>query len=91
MTANSFLTADGLVVPAVTAAEMREVDRIAIEETGPNLYQMMENAGRNLALTAIEMLGHDWHRSPIVVWLAPAATAVAVSAPADISPIGVLM
>jgi hypothetical protein len=26
---------------------MREVDRIAVEETGPNLYHMMENAGHN--------------------------------------------
>ena len=67
MTAVSFVTFDGVVVPAVSADEMREVDRIAIEETGPNLYQMMENAGRNLALTAIEMLGHDWRRSSIVV------------------------
>src|SRR6516164_342406 len=36
-------------VPAVNAAQMREVHRIAMEETGPNLFQMMENAGRNLA------------------------------------------
>ena len=26
---------------------MREVDRIAVEETDPNLYHMMENAGHN--------------------------------------------
>jgi NAD(P)H-hydrate epimerase len=46
----------GNEVPAVTESEMREVDRVAIEETGPNLFQMMENAGRNLALTAIDMM-----------------------------------
>ena len=45
----AYLTESGLAVPSVTEAEMREVDRIAIEETGPNLYQMMENAGRSLA------------------------------------------
>lgn len=46
---------------------MLEVDRIAIEETGPNLFQMMENAGRNLALVAQSMLGDDWAQSPVVV------------------------
>ncbi|NBC28794.1 MAG: NAD(P)H-hydrate epimerase [Spirochaetes bacterium] len=35
---------------------MREIDRIAMEETGPNIYQMMENAGRNLAELSLEML-----------------------------------
>lgn len=35
---------------------MIEIDRIAIEETGPNLYQMMENAGRNLALIIIDKI-----------------------------------
>jgi NAD(P)H-hydrate epimerase len=46
---------------------MREVDRLAVEETGPNLFQMMENAGRNLALTVIDRLGSDWATAPIVV------------------------
>ena len=67
MTVSSFLTSDGVVVPAITATEMREVDRLAIEEIGPNLYQMMENAGRNLALAVIEKLGSDWISRPIVV------------------------
>jgi NAD(P)H-hydrate epimerase len=39
-----FTTANGVAVPAVTAEQMREVDRIAVEETGPNLFQMMKNA-----------------------------------------------
>jgi NAD(P)H-hydrate epimerase len=43
-------------VPAVTADEMREVDRIAVEEVGLGILQMMENAGRNLAGNAMEML-----------------------------------
>lgn len=50
-----FTTTAGIKVPAITTVQMIEVDRIAIEETGPNLYQMMENAGRNLALTIIGM------------------------------------
>jgi NAD(P)H-hydrate epimerase len=63
----SFISETGIEVPAVTASEMREVDSIAMEETGPNLFQMMENAGRNLAMLAIELLGSDWGRASIVV------------------------
>ena len=44
-TSMSFFTPDGIEVPAVTTDQMREIDRIAIEETGPNLLQMMEDAG----------------------------------------------
>lgn len=57
MTADRFLTIDGVEAPAVTAKQMREIDRIAIEETGPNLYQMMENAGRSLALEVLRRIG----------------------------------
>ncbi len=69
ITANSlrFFTDTGVEVPAVTAEQMREVDRIASEETGPNLFQMMENAGRNLALLAMAVLGEKWTASRIVV------------------------
>ncbi|MDF1512540.1 MAG: NAD(P)H-hydrate epimerase [Anaerolineae bacterium] len=52
-----FDTQEGLRIPAVTAAEMREVDRIAVEEFGLGILQMMENAGRNLAENALVMLG----------------------------------
>ena len=69
LTMNSprFFTNAGLEVPAVTAEHMRELDRIAVEETGPNLFQMMENAGRNLALLAIALLGDAWNSAKIVV------------------------
>jgi NAD(P)H-hydrate epimerase len=67
VTASSFVTSTGIEVAAVTAAQMREVDRIAVEETGPNLYQMMENAGRNLAALAIRLLGSEWRDERIVV------------------------
>ena len=56
VTAERFITSDGIEVPAVTADQMREIDRIAMQETGPNLYQMMENAGRSLALEALRRL-----------------------------------
>jgi NAD(P)H-hydrate epimerase len=52
-----FHTQDGTAVPAVTAEQMREVDRIAVEEFGLGIMQMMENAGRNLALNVLDMLG----------------------------------
>jgi NAD(P)H-hydrate epimerase len=51
-----FLTDSGLPVPAVTADQMVEVDRIALEETGPNRFQMMENTGCHLAHQAIDCL-----------------------------------
>lgn len=65
--ADSFITDTGIQVPAVTTAQMREIDRVAIEETGPNLFQMMENAGHSLALCAIDMLGKHWRRANVVV------------------------
>ena len=63
----TFFTTEGFEVPAVTADQMREIDRIAIEETGPNLFQMMENAGRNLASLVMALLGKDWYQTDIIV------------------------
>jgi NAD(P)H-hydrate epimerase len=54
-----FRTEGGIAVPAVTADQMREVDRIAVEDFGLGILQMMENAGRNLAQNAMEMLGGE--------------------------------
>jgi NAD(P)H-hydrate epimerase len=51
-----FLTASGVAVPAITAAQMREIDRLAVGQFGLGLLQMMENAGRNLAGNVMEML-----------------------------------
>ncbi len=65
--ARRFLTESGIEVTAVTADQMRELDRIAMTETGPNLFQMMENAGRTLALLAIEVLGRGWTTARVVV------------------------
>ncbi len=62
-----YLTDTGIEVPAVTTEQMIEVDRVAIEDTGPNLLQMMENAGRNLAQQTIASLGETWRRANIVV------------------------
>ena len=62
-----FHTAAGIAVPAASVAEMREVDRVAVEDTGPTLLQMMEHAGLNLARLAIELLGDDWLRARVLV------------------------
>lgn len=42
-------------VPTVSVAQMREVDRLAIEEFGLDLLQMMENAGRATAELVMEV------------------------------------
>jgi NAD(P)H-hydrate epimerase len=63
----SFKTVSGIEVPSVTMEQMIEIDRIATEETGPNLFQMMENAGRNLAELTIQTLGEKWKSASIVV------------------------
>lgn len=49
MEPHAFETPDGIPVTAVTADEMRAVDRIAVTDLGLDLPVMMENAGRNLA------------------------------------------
>ena len=51
----AFQTMQGEVVPAITAAEMRDVDRIAVQDFGLSVLQMMENAGRSLALHAMQL------------------------------------
>lgn len=63
----TFRTDSGIIVPAVTADQMREVDRIATEETGPNLFQMMENAGRTLAEMALGILNAASSRTVVVL------------------------
>ncbi|MFB6227881.1 MAG: NAD(P)H-hydrate epimerase [Halobacteriales archaeon] len=49
MTGSSFRTPAGRDVTAVTAGQMADVDRVAVEDVGLQLLQMMENAGRALA------------------------------------------
>ncbi len=52
----AFRTPSGIALPAVTADQMREIDRIAVEEFGLSILQMMENAGRILAAHVISMI-----------------------------------
>ncbi|MEN8373976.1 MAG: NAD(P)H-hydrate epimerase [Gemmatimonadota bacterium] len=52
--------ARGVVVPAVTAEQMIEVDRAMIEDFGIDLARMMEHAGRHLAhLARVRFLEGD--------------------------------
>jgi NAD(P)H-hydrate epimerase len=55
------------MIPTVTVDQMREVDRLMIEDMAIILLQMMENAGRALATQARHMLGGDALGQHIVV------------------------
>lgn len=54
-------------IPALTTEQMIEVDRLMIEVYHIELIQMMENAGRNLALQARRMLGGELSGRRVVV------------------------
>jgi NAD(P)H-hydrate epimerase len=58
-------------VLAVTAAQMTEVDRLAIEAYGITLLQMMEQAGSHLAEVVRRELGGDLVARRIVVAVGP--------------------
>lgn len=45
-----------MTLPALSIHQMQEVDRLMVEQFGIQLLQMMENAGRNLALLAKHIL-----------------------------------
>lgn len=54
-------------VPWLSVEQMIEVDRLMIEEMRIALIQMMENAGRNLAMVARSLLGGAGRRSVLVL------------------------
>lgn len=62
-----FFTDEGLSIPVVSANQMKEIDRIALEETGPNLFQMMENTGGNLAELVKRILQSEKKKKIIVL------------------------
>jgi NAD(P)H-hydrate epimerase len=67
-----FQTETGLRIPAVTAEQMREVDRIAMQEFGLGVLQMMENVRDSLAGQVMDMLGGL--EGSVVILAHPAAT-----------------
>jgi NAD(P)H-hydrate epimerase len=62
-----FKTEDGIILPSVDESQMREVDRIAVEDFGLGILQMMENAGRNLARLVIEFFGKETNKQITVL------------------------
>jgi NAD(P)H-hydrate epimerase len=64
-------TLDPAALPWLSVEQMREVDRLLIEEVGISLEQLMENAGRNLALLARVLLSGDAHGRSVVVLAGP--------------------
>ena len=54
-------------LPALTADQMREVDRVMLDELHIDLIQMMENAGRNLA----DLAQHRYLPAEVVVLAGP--------------------
>jgi NAD(P)H-hydrate epimerase len=54
-------------VPAVTAAQMREIQRIAQEDFGLDILQIAENAGRACARLTLQMLGGRAHGQVVVI------------------------
>ncbi len=62
---NTLLQTD---IPAITTEQMIEVDRLMTDCYGITLVQMMENAGRNLAELAREMMGGEVCNQKICVF-----------------------
>ncbi|MFC1662421.1 NAD(P)H-hydrate epimerase [Gemmatimonadota bacterium] len=62
-----FVRSDGREVMPVSRAQMLEIDRIAVGESGPSLLQMMENAGRSLAGLIVRDLGERSHEARVLV------------------------
>ncbi|MCJ7717375.1 MAG: NAD(P)H-hydrate epimerase [Anaerolineales bacterium] len=55
-------------IPYISAKQMAEVDRLMVEEYGIKLIQMMENAGRHLAILAKNrFLGGDAENKQVVI------------------------
>lgn len=67
MTDQIFFTMDGKPIPHVNETQMREVDRIAVEDFKLGILQMMENAGSALALHAMTMVRNNPNRSIMIV------------------------
>jgi len=54
-------------IPFISVKQMIEVDRLMIEDFGISLLQMMENAGRNLTIFAIDILGLSTSKPSILL------------------------
>lgn len=61
----------GSAIPSLSAAQMAEVDRLAVDEYGIDLLQMMEQAGSHLAEVVRIELGGSFEGRAIVVAAGP--------------------
>jgi len=62
---------DAATVPAVSAGTMAEIDRLAVEEFGIEIGQMMEQAGSHLAELVRCELGGDLRGKRLIVLVGP--------------------
>ncbi|TKX57131.1 NAD(P)H-hydrate epimerase [Halorubrum sp. SS5] len=67
MDASTFVGPSGRSVTAVTADEMRDIDRVVVEEIGLDLRRMMEHAGRGLAEAVLRVRSNGRSDVPISV------------------------
>ena len=58
-------------LPWLSVEQVRELDRIAVEEFGLTLERMMENAGRNLAALVVSVLGGSASGRSVAVLAGP--------------------
>jgi NAD(P)H-hydrate epimerase len=70
-TANDFPVVRASSIPTVTAAQMAEVDRLANEEFGIDILQMMEQAGSHLTELVRAELGGDLPGRRVIVAVGP--------------------
>lgn len=70
-TAGRFPASQAAMIPTVTAAQMAEVDRLAVEEFGIDVLQMMEHAGSHLAELVRVELGGDLRAKRVLVAVGP--------------------
>jgi hypothetical protein len=64
-------------LPWLSVEQMREVNRIMVDDLGISLVRMMENAGRNLAELARHVLGGDTEGQAVAVLVGPGGKAAA--------------
>ena len=63
----NILKIPGSRLPTLSSDQMREVDRMMLEDLGIDLLQMMELAGYSLATLTQSLLGEKVHHGPILV------------------------
>lgn len=63
----TFVTAGGARIPAITAGQMCTLRELSAQAGGPGMPEITENAGRSLCGLVLESLGPDWVDAHVVV------------------------